>query len=179
MKLDKLVAITVAALEDIKASDIVILDVSKITPLFDYMIIASAESTRQTKALANNVRKQVTKAGGKVYSMEGEQSGEWVLVDLGDVVVHVMQPVVRNYYDLESLWAEAQAVKVKIAAASAGKAAAKPRKTPVKPALAASKVKSARTTKSTRTTKTTKSTKAKLASPTSRTRKTKSTNTTS
>ena len=133
MKLDKLLKTIVAALEDIKARDIVILDVTRMTALFDRMIIASADSTRQTKALANNVQVKVKAAGGMVYGMEGEQSGEWVLVDLGDVVVHVMQPAVRGYYNLEELWAEAEAVKVKKAAASATnaikkKAAAKPRK---------------------------------------------------
>lgn len=139
MKLDKLVKTIIAALEDIKARDIVILDVTRMTALFDRMIIASADSTRQTKALANNVQMKVKAAGGGVYGMEGEQSGEWVLVDLGDVVVHVMQPAMREYYNLEELWAEAEAVKVKKAAASAAntarkKVAAKPRKVPAKPA---------------------------------------------
>ena len=136
MKLDKLVKTIVAALEDIKARDIVILDVTRMTALFDRMIIASADSTRQTKALANNVQVKVKAAGGEVYGMEGEQSGEWVLVDLGDVVVHVMQPAVRGYYNLEELWAEAEAVKVKKAATDAikKKTAAKPRKAPAKPA---------------------------------------------
>jgi len=137
MKLDKLLKTIVAALEDIKARDIVILDVTRMTALFDRMIIASADSTRQTKALANNVQVKVKAAGGEVYGMEGEQSGEWVLVDLGDVVVHVMQPAVRGYYNLEELWAEAEAVKVKKAAASTTSAvkkkiAAKPRKVPPK-----------------------------------------------
>lgn len=164
MKLDKLLKTIVAALEDIKARDIVILDVTRMTALFDRMIIASADSTRQTKALANNVQVKVKAAGGEVYGMEGEQSGEWVLVDLGDVVVHVMQPAVRGYYNLEELWAEAEAVKIKQAASSATnpikkKAAAKPRKvlakavakpksvrkTTAKPAPATKTKKSART----------------------------------
>lgn len=167
MKLDKLVKTIVAALEDIKARDIVILDVTRMTALFDRMIIASADSTRQTKALANNVQVKVKAAGGEVYGMEGEQSGEWVLVDLGDVVVHVMQPAVRGYYNLEELWAEAEAVKIKQAASSATnaikkKAAAKPRKalakavakpksvrkTTAKPAPATKTKKSARTSAS-------------------------------
>lgn len=69
------------------------------------MVIASAESTRQTKALANHVREAVKVAGGEVYGVEGEQTGEWMLVDLGEIVVHVMQPAAREYYDLEGLWA--------------------------------------------------------------------------
>ena len=95
---------TVAALEEIKASDITVLDVRKMTSLFDYMIIASAESTRQTKALANNVQDKLRQIGARVLGVEGEQTGEWVLVDLGEVIVHVMQPAARAYYNLEQLW---------------------------------------------------------------------------
>lgn len=94
----------VSALEDIKAQDIKVLDVTKITAMFDYVIIASAESSRQTKALANNVQEKVKAAGGKIYSVEGEQTGEWLLVDVGDIVVHIMQPAVREHYNLEALW---------------------------------------------------------------------------
>lgn len=94
----------VEALEEIKAKDITVLDVRKMTSLFDYMIVASAESTRQTKALAGNVLDKLAKIGARVHGIEGEQSGEWVLVDLGDVIVHVMQPAVRAYYNLEQLW---------------------------------------------------------------------------
>jgi ribosome-associated protein len=75
-----------------------------VTSLFSTMIVASAESTRQTKALANHVREKVKAAGGIIYGFEGEQTGEWMLVDLGDVIVHVMQPAIRDYYDLEGLW---------------------------------------------------------------------------
>lgn len=92
------------ALEEIKATDLVVIDVRKMTSLFDFMIIASAESTRQTRALAKNLQEKLKVGGGKVYGIEGEQSGEWVLIDLGDVVVHVMQPAVRSYYNLEQLW---------------------------------------------------------------------------
>ncbi|MBC7944256.1 MAG: ribosome silencing factor [Burkholderiales bacterium] len=105
MKLDRMVAATIAALEDIKARDVTVLDVSKLTALFDRMIIASADSTRQTKALANNVREKLKALGAEVYGVEGEESGEWILVDLGDVIVHVMQPAIREYYNLEQLWA--------------------------------------------------------------------------
>lgn len=94
----------VEALEEIKASDITVLDVRQMTSLFDYMIVASAGSTRQTKALANNVQEKLRQFGARVLGVEGEQTGEWVLVDLGEVIVHVMQPAVRAYYNLEQLW---------------------------------------------------------------------------
>lgn len=105
MKLDKLVKTAVGALEDIKGRDIVVLDVRKMTALFDKIIIASGDSTRQCRALANSVHEKVKAAGGTVYGMEGEQTGEWVLIDLGDIVVHVMQPAIREYYNLDELWA--------------------------------------------------------------------------
>ena len=104
MQVEALKSIIVDALEEIKAQDIVVLDVRKLTPLFDYMIVASAESGRQAKALARNVHDRVKAGGGGVLGSEGEESGEWVLVDLGDIVVHIMQPAVREYYNLEQLW---------------------------------------------------------------------------
>ena len=104
MNPEKLVSTIVDALEDIKAYDIDIINVSKITSLFEYIIIASANSTRQTKSLAHNVQERVKAAGGTVYSVEGEQTGEWLLVDLGDVIVHIMLPVAREYYNLKALW---------------------------------------------------------------------------
>jgi len=94
----------IEALEDIKARDITVLDVRNMTSLFDYMIVASAESTRQTRALANNVEDKLREFGGRVQGVEGLQSGEWVLIDLGEIIVHVMQPAVRAYYNLETLW---------------------------------------------------------------------------
>lgn len=101
---ESLSAAAVSALEDIKARDISILDVRRLTSLFDTVIVASAESARQTKALARHVQDKVRELGGHVLGVEGEESGEWVLVDLGDVVVHVMQPAVREYYNLDELW---------------------------------------------------------------------------
>ncbi|MBS0300069.1 MAG: ribosome silencing factor [Proteobacteria bacterium] len=106
MNSEKLVPVIVDALEEIKAHDIDVINVAKITSMFEFIIIASADSTRQTKALANNVQEKVKAAGGKVYSVEGEQTGEWLLVDLGDVVVHIMLPAVREYYNLKMLWSE-------------------------------------------------------------------------
>ena len=104
MELSKLQALVVDALEDIKGKDIEVIDTSKITSLFDRVVVASGDSNRQVKALARSVQEKVREAGGEVLSVEGEQTGEWVLVDLGDVVVHVMQPAVRAYYNLEELW---------------------------------------------------------------------------
>ncbi|MGV7234706.1 MAG: ribosome silencing factor [Nitrosomonadaceae bacterium] len=106
MSLNQLVKIVISALEDVKASDIEVLDVTKMTTLFDRMIIASAASTRQAKAIANNVHDKVKASGGLVYGTEGEDSGEWMLVDLGDILVHIMLPAVRAHYDLEGLWGE-------------------------------------------------------------------------
>jgi len=94
----------VSALEDVKALDIEVIDTSKLSPLFECMVVASAQSTRQTKALANNVVVKLKELGETVHGVEGEDSGEWVLVDLGEVVVHIMQPAVRAYYNLEELW---------------------------------------------------------------------------
>jgi ribosome-associated protein len=94
----------VSALEDIKASDILVINTTKLSPLFERMIIASAQSTRQTKALAANVGKNLKELGETPLSIEGADSGEWVLVDFGEVLVHIMQPAVRAYYNLEELW---------------------------------------------------------------------------
>ncbi|PIT49852.1 ribosome silencing factor [Snodgrassella communis] len=101
---DNMVAIGVNALEDVKGKDITVLDTSAQTSLFSRMIIASGDSTRQVKALANNVVVDLKEAGYDIISTEGLDSGEWALVDAGDLVVHVMQPAVRDYYDIEALW---------------------------------------------------------------------------
>lgn len=104
MAKQNLSAVVIEALEDIKARDIIVINVSKLTSMFDYIAIASGDSNRQTKALANNVITKVKDAGYHIVGSEGEGSGEWVLVDCGDIVVHVMQPAVRDYYKLEELW---------------------------------------------------------------------------
>lgn len=101
---DMMVAIGINALEDVKGKDITVLDTSTKTSLFARMIVASGDSTRQVKALANNVAVELKQAGFEIISTEGLDSGEWVLVDAGDLVVHVMQPAVRDYYDIEALW---------------------------------------------------------------------------
>ena len=104
MRYNKVQKTAVAALEDIKARDITVLDVRKLTSLYDTLIIATAESNRQAKALAHHVRDSLKAAGATIIGVEGEQSGEWVLVDCGDIVVHIMQPATRTYYNLEELW---------------------------------------------------------------------------
>jgi ribosome-associated protein len=104
--------VVIAALEDIKAHDIQAIDVRKITPIFDWVIVASADSGRQTKALARHVRDKLKEAGSAIIGTEGEESGEWILVDAGDVVAHVMQPAVRHFYNLEELWGDGKFDKV-------------------------------------------------------------------
>lgn len=125
---EKLATTAVAALEDVKGRDIVVFNVRKMTALFDKVIIVSGDSNRQVRALANNVCAEVRKGGGRVLSTEGEQTGEWVLVDLGAVIVHVMQPAIRQYYNLEEIWNTAPqrpaARKTAVRKAAAPKAAA-------------------------------------------------------
>ncbi len=102
--LQKMVDVAVNALEDVKAKDIAVLETQQKTSLFARMIIASGDSSRQVKALVNNVAVDLKAAGFEILSSEGEDSGEWALVDAGDLVVHVMLPAVRDYYDIDSLW---------------------------------------------------------------------------
>jgi len=115
MDIRKLQRLVIDALEDVKAHDIVVLNTTKLSDLFDRVIVASGTSNRQTRALASNVVEKVKDAGGNVISVEGADTGEWVLVDLGDVVVHVMQPSTRKYYGLEEIWG-GKPVRVKLAA---------------------------------------------------------------
>ncbi len=106
MDIKKLQALVVDALEDVKAQDIRVYDTTHLTSMFDRIAIASGTSNRQTKALAASVRDKVKGAGGEIVNMEGEGTGEWVLVDLGDMVVHIMQPAIRAYYRLEEIWGD-------------------------------------------------------------------------
>lgn len=130
---EKLAKTAVAALEDIKGRDIVVFNVTKRTALFDKVIVASGDSNRQVRALANNVSEEVKKGGGRVLSIEGAQTGEWVLVDLGAVIVHVMQPAIRQYYNLEEIWGTPQRpVAVKSAAGKESARKKAPRKTAVR-----------------------------------------------
>ena len=102
----KLQKAALAALEDIKARDVEAYDVTHLASLFDRVIIASADSARQLKALAGHVQERAKAVGGRVYGTEGEEGGDWVLIDLGDIVVHIMQPAVRSHYNLEELWGQ-------------------------------------------------------------------------
>lgn len=106
MELDakEIAKLAVDALEDVKGKDIIELDTTKLTSLFQRMIVCTGDSNRQVKALANNVHVKLKEAGVDIVGTEGQESGEWVLVDAGDVVVHVMLPAVRDYYDIEALW---------------------------------------------------------------------------
>ncbi|HST02517.1 MAG TPA: ribosome silencing factor [Usitatibacter sp.] len=98
--------LVIAALEDIKARDIQAIDVHKLTSICDWIVVASADSARQTKALSRHVRDRLKEAGATIVGTEGEETGEWILVDAGDIVAHVMQPAVREYYNLEELWGD-------------------------------------------------------------------------
>lgn len=106
MDIKKLQTLVVDALEDVKGQDIVVFDTTGLTSLFDRIAIASGTSNRQTRALAASVRDKVKEAGGDVVGLEGEDTGEWVLVDLGDMIVHIMQAPIRAYYRLEEIWGE-------------------------------------------------------------------------
>jgi len=115
MELRKLQRVVVDALEDIKAQDIQVFDTTKLTSLFDRVIIASATSNRQSRAIASNVRDKAKAAGSDVIAVEGEETGEWVLVDLGDIIIHIMQPAIRQYYNLEEIWG-GKTVRVRLGA---------------------------------------------------------------
>ena len=104
MQFDELRQLVITAIEDLKGEDIVELDVKGKTSVTDMMIVASGTSSRHVKSIANNVALEAKNAGVAPLGMEGETQGEWVLVDLGDIVVHIMQPQVREFYDLEKLW---------------------------------------------------------------------------
>ena len=106
MDIKKLQSLVVDALEDVKGQDINVFDTVHLTSLFDRIAVVSGTSNRQTKALAASVRDKVKEAGGDVIGIEGEDTGEWVLVDLGDMIVHIMQPAIRQYYRLEEIWGD-------------------------------------------------------------------------
>jgi ribosome-associated protein len=105
MKADKLKHLIVGALDDLKAVNTVTLDVTGLTDVMDCLVIASGTSNRHVKSLANNVSMEAKKQGVRPLGVEGDDAGEWVLVDFGDVVVHIMLPATRDLYDLERLWA--------------------------------------------------------------------------
>ena len=94
----------VEALEDVKGRDILVFNTARLPSMFERVVIASGDSNRQVKALSDRVQERVRELGARVYGVEGESAGEWVLVDLGDVVVHIMHPTVRSFYNLEEIW---------------------------------------------------------------------------
>jgi ribosome-associated protein len=137
MDIRKLQRAIVDGLEDVKAHDIRVFNTEHLSPLFERVIVASGTSNRQTKALASSVRETVKSRGLAMPRMEGEDNGEWIIVDCGAAVAHIMQPAVRQYYNLEEIWGE-KAVKMKNAAPAKPKAAA-----PAKKATTAAKKKPA------------------------------------
>ena len=116
MDIRKLQRAIVDGLEDVKALNIQVFNTEHLSPLFERVIVASGNSNRQTRALASSVREAVKKSGHEVLRMEGEDNGEWIIVDCGAAVVHVMQPAIRDYYHLEEIWGEKP---VKLAARAA------------------------------------------------------------
>lgn len=106
MDADALKHLIEEALDDLKAVNTVSMDVSGLTDVMDYLVICSGTSNRHVKSLADNVCMEAKKAGQRPLGVEGEDAGEWVLVDFGDVVVHVMLPATRDFYDLERLWSQ-------------------------------------------------------------------------
>ncbi|HEX7685402.1 MAG TPA: ribosome silencing factor [Trinickia sp.] len=117
MDIRKLQRAIIDGLEDVKAQDIRVFNTTHLTELFDRVIVASGTSNRQTKALASSVREKVKEAGGDIVSTEGEDIGEWVLVDCGDAIVHILQPALRQYYNLEEIWGD-KPVRVKLSSTS-------------------------------------------------------------
>lgn len=104
MNIDEMKELIIHALEDLKAVEVCVLDVHEMTSVTDIMIIASGTSNRHVKSIANNVVDKVKEKGVRPLGLEGDQASEWILVDLGDVVVHIMKPEVRDFYNLEKLW---------------------------------------------------------------------------
>ena len=114
MDIRKLQRIIVNALDDVKAQDIVVYNTKHLTSEFERVIIATGSSNRQTRALGYNVSHEVKEAGGEVIGMEGTDTGEWVLVDCGQAIVHILQPAMREYYNLEEVWG-GKKVNIKLA----------------------------------------------------------------
>jgi ribosome-associated protein len=121
----KLQRVVVDALEDVKAQEIVVFDTEEMSALFERVIIASGTSNRQTKALAASVRDKVKEAGYPKPRIEGEDNGEWIIVDCGSVVAHVMQPTIRSYYNLEEIWGD-KPVRLKLGAPKPAEPVRKP-----------------------------------------------------
>ncbi|PKM31851.1 MAG: ribosome silencing factor [Gammaproteobacteria bacterium HGW-Gammaproteobacteria-11] len=108
MQIEDLLKVVEDALDELKAKDVVRIDVRELTSVTDFMIIASGSSSRQVSALSDTVVEKAKESGCRPLGVEGKDSGEWVLVDLGDIIVHIMQPATRQFYDLERLWQSAE-----------------------------------------------------------------------
>jgi len=119
----------VEALEDVKGRDIQVFNVAKQTAYFERVVIASGDSNRQVNALATHVQEKLKSLGAKVVGVEGRRNGEWVLVDLGDIVVHVMHPAIRSHYNLEELWGDNEVTIKKEPKPVKKKQAVKPKRT--------------------------------------------------
>ncbi len=124
MDIRKLQRLVVDALEDVKAHNIEVFNTTGLSDMFERVVIASGTSNRQTRALASSVVEKVKEAGGDIVSVEGADAGEWVLVDCNDVIVHIMQPAYRAYYNLEELWG-GKPVRLKSAAVATKKSSGK------------------------------------------------------
>ncbi len=119
----------VEALEDVKGRDIVVFNTARQSAFFERVVIASGDSNRQVNALATSVQERLKALGARIVGVEGRRNGEWVLVDLGDIVVHVMHPAVRSFYNLEELWGGKE---VKLAKAAKPRKEAKPKRAPAR-----------------------------------------------
>ena len=154
MDIRKLQRVIVDGLEDVKAQDIAVFNTEHLSPLFERVVIASGSSNRQTKALASSVRVAVKAAGFQVMRTEGEENGEWIIVDCGAAVVHIMQPAIRQYYQLEEIWGDKPvALKAKVVRGGLVKASEPMDEAdaqPVKPKKAAGKTTTARKTATTK-----------------------------
>lgn len=136
--IQKLQRLIVDALEDVKAQDIVVFNTEHLSPLFERVIIATGTSNRQTKSLASSVRDKVREAGLPKPRLEGEDNGEWIIVDCGPAVVHIMQQAIRQYYHLEEIWGD-KPVRLKLGAAKPQPAAKPVAKKSAAPKAAAKK----------------------------------------
>ena len=161
--LTKLQRAIIDGLEDVKAQDIQVFDTEHLSPLFERVIVATGTSNRQTKAIASSVRDAVKKAGFATPRHEGEASGEWIIVDCNQAVVHIMQPAIRQYYRLEEIWGE-KPVRVKLGGAKVSKRTASEDASQEAPAATPTKKPSVRKTASTTAAEPKASTKPRAAS---------------
>ena len=161
--LTKLQRAIIDGLEDVKAQDIQVFDTEHLSPLFERVIVATGTSNRQTKAIASSVRDAVKKAGFATPRHEGEASGEWIIVDCNQAVVHIMQPAIRQYYRLEEIWGE-KPVRVKLGGAKVSKRTASEDASQEAPAATPAKKPSVRNTASTTAAEPKASTKPRAAS---------------